>query len=118
MTGQVPDAGPYVELMDVAVNASEEEPFGIVLIEAMAAGVPVVAVARGGPCDIVESGVSGVLAPSGEPGALADAIDVLISDPGRRTAIGAAGQKRCRERFNAQLMADRLATELTEIADR
>jgi glycosyltransferase involved in cell wall biosynthesis len=118
MTGQVPDAAPYVELMDVAVNASEEEPFGIVLIEAMAAGVPVVAVARGGPRDIVESGVSGMLAPSGEPVALADAIEALLADPQRRAAIGAAGQKRCRERFNAQLMADRLAGALTEIADR
>ena len=104
--------------MDVAVNASEEEPFGIVLIEAMAAGVPVVAVARGGPRDIVESGVSGMLAPSGEPAALADAIEALLADPQRRAAIAAAGQKRCRERFNAQLMADRLASALTEIADR
>jgi glycosyltransferase involved in cell wall biosynthesis len=118
MTGQVPDAAPYVELMDVAVNASEEEPFGIVLIEAMAAGVPVVAVARGGPRDIVESGVSGVLAPSGEPAALADAIEALLADPQRRAAIAAAGRKRCRERFNAQLMADRLASALMEIADR
>ena len=59
MTGQVPDAAPYVQLMDVAVNASDEEPFGIVLIEAMAAGVPVVAVANGGPLDIIDTGVTG-----------------------------------------------------------
>ena len=67
MTGEVPDAGPYIDRMDVLVNASDPEPFGIVLLEAMARGVAVVAVDRGGPREIVESGVTGVLARSGEP---------------------------------------------------
>ena len=54
MTGQVPDAGPYIEQMDILVNASDPEPFGIVLLEAMARGVPVVAVDSGGPPEIIE----------------------------------------------------------------
>lgn len=49
ITGHVADAGPYVERMDVLVNASSSEPFGIVLIEAMARGVAVVAVDSGAP---------------------------------------------------------------------
>jgi len=48
MTGQVPDAGPYMEQMDVLVNASDPEPFGIVLLEGMARGVAVLAVDSGG----------------------------------------------------------------------
>jgi glycosyltransferase involved in cell wall biosynthesis len=116
MTGQVEDSAPYFGLMDVAVNASEGEPFGIVLLEAMAAGVPVVAVAMGGPLEIVEPGVTGVLAASGRPGALADAIDSLLDDPARRDEIAAAARRRCVERFSAAAMSDRLTESLWEAA--
>ena len=53
MTGQVPDAGPYIERMDVLVNASDPEPFGIVLLEGMARGVAVLAVDSGGPSEFI-----------------------------------------------------------------
>ena len=58
-TGQVPDGTVHMQLMDVMANASDHEPFGIVLLEAMALGVPVVAVAAGGPAEIIEDGVVG-----------------------------------------------------------
>jgi glycosyltransferase involved in cell wall biosynthesis len=116
LTGQVPDARPYISLMDVAVNASDPEPFGIVLIEAMAARVPVVAVACGGPLDVVEPGVTGNLAESGEPAALATAIKPLLGDADLRTAMGLAGEKRCRERFGATAMAENLAEQLERVA--
>ena len=67
MTGQVDDPAPLLELMDVAVNASEVEPFGIALLEAMASRVPVVAVGRGGPLDILDRGRCGMLALTGVP---------------------------------------------------
>ena len=63
----MPDAGPYIERMDVLVNASRPEPFGIVLLEGMARGVAVLAVDSGGPSEIVDGGRTGVLVPSGEP---------------------------------------------------
>jgi glycosyltransferase involved in cell wall biosynthesis len=116
MTGQVEDAAPHFGLMDVAVNASEGEPFGIVLLEAMAAGVPVVAVATGGPLEIVDPGVTGLLAPDGGPLALADAIGEVLGDPARGRAMGAAGRRRCEERFSAAAMTERLTTKLTEVA--
>ena len=116
MTGQVDDAVPYLELMDVAVNVSEGEPFGIVLLEAMAAGVPVVAVAKGGPLDIVEPGVTGLLIESGEPRPLADAIESLLADGKGRAAMAAAGSRRARERFSAGTMADRLTASLAGVA--
>ena len=116
MTGQVADASAYFEAMEVAVNASEEEPFGIVLLEAMEAGVPVVAVARGGPLEIVERDVTGTLAESGEPAALAAAIERTLADPDRRAAMGEASRRRCRERFGAAAMAEQLSERLEELA--
>jgi glycosyltransferase involved in cell wall biosynthesis len=114
LTGQVDDPAPYFELMDVAVNASQGEPFGIVLLEAMAAGVPMVAVGEGGPLDIVEPGVTGTLVTDGRPETLAAAIGDLLADPRQRAAMSAASERRCRERFGAQAMADRLTANLAE----
>ena len=80
MTGQVPDAGPYIEQMDILVNASDPEPFGIVLLEGMARGVPVLAVDAGGPAEFVEHGADRLLARSGRsPQALADALEPLLA---------------------------------------
>jgi glycosyltransferase involved in cell wall biosynthesis len=93
MTGEVPDAGPYVEQMDILVNASDPEPFGIVLLEAMARGVAVVAVDSGGPGEFIDDGRTGVLARSGDPGALADALEVLLGDPELRARVGRAGRE-------------------------
>jgi glycosyltransferase involved in cell wall biosynthesis len=114
LTGQVPDAGPYIEQMDVLVNASDPEPFGIVLLEGMARGVAVVAVDSGGPAEFIEDGATGVLARTGEPEALADALEVLLDSPDLRRTIGERGRDsfnrsftdlHLRERFFANLEA-------------
>jgi len=93
MTGEVPDAAPYVEQMDVLVNASDPEPFGIVLLEGMARGVAVVAVDSGGPAEFIEGGRTGMLARSGEPQALADALEPLLSSPDLRRELGHTGHE-------------------------
>lgn len=93
MTGQVPDAGPYIEQMDVLVNASDPEPFGIVLLEGMARGVAVVAVDSGGPGEFIRNGQTGVLASSGQPSALADALEPLLTSRAMREKIGQAGRE-------------------------
>lgn len=98
MTGQVPDAGPYMAEMDILVNASDPEPFGIVLLEGMARGLAVVAVDSGGPGEFIEPGRTGMLARSGDPADLADALEPLLSSAEARAAIGRAG----RERFAAE----------------
>ena len=116
MTGQVADPDRYVSLMDVLVNASDDEPFGIVLLEAMALGVPVVAAASAGPLEIVEPDRSGVLTDSAEPSALATAVERLLADPAWRASVAARGQERCLERFGATGTADRLAGHLEELA--
>jgi glycosyltransferase involved in cell wall biosynthesis len=98
-TGHVPDALPYIALMDVAVNASEHEPFGMAVLEAMALERPVVAVDGGGPREIIENGVTGVLVPSSSPADLADAIGPLLHDGKRRETLGRAARSQVLERF-------------------
>ncbi len=118
MTGQVPDAGPYIERMDILVNASDCEPFGIVLLEGMARGVAVVAVDSGGPAEYVEDGRTGVLARSGEPQALADALEPLLASPALREALGAAGRERFAAEFTDAAMRERFFAQLQSLVAR
>jgi glycosyltransferase involved in cell wall biosynthesis len=115
MTGEVPDAGPYMRVMDVLVNASDPEPFGIVLLEAMARGVAVVAVNSGGPGEFIEDGQSGALATSGEPAALADALEPLIASPQLRAQLAQAGRERYLAEFTDVAMRRRFFGELQEV---
>ncbi|HVR05492.1 MAG TPA: glycosyltransferase [Solirubrobacteraceae bacterium] len=116
LTGQVRDAGPYIERMDVLVNASDPEPFGIVLLEAMARGVAVVAVDSGGPAEFVEHGRTGLLARSGDPAALADALEPLLQAPALREQLGVAGRERFLQDFTDAAMRGRFFAQLESIA--
>ena len=112
MTGQVPDAGPFIERMDVMVNASDPEPFGIVLLEAMARGVAVLAVDSGGPAEFIRDGVSGCLARSGEPADLADALERLLDDATLRSRVAAAGRESYRREFTERALRERFFAAL------
>jgi glycosyltransferase involved in cell wall biosynthesis len=115
MTGEVPDASPYIEQMDVLVNASDPEPFGIVILEGMARGVAVLAVNSGGPGDFVQDGQTGALARSGQPDALADALAPLLRSPELRERLGRAGRERYLEEFTTAAMCARFFAELEEV---
>ncbi|HWD11456.1 MAG TPA: glycosyltransferase [Solirubrobacteraceae bacterium] len=117
MTGQVPDAGPYIDQMDILVNASDPpESFGIVLLEAMARGVPVVAVDSGSPGELIEDGRTGVLARSADPSALADALQPILESSELRHAIGEAGRARFTEDFTDVAMRGRFWGQLERLA--
>jgi glycosyltransferase involved in cell wall biosynthesis len=77
------------------------EPFGLVGIEALAAGRPVIASATGGVGDWLQEGVSGLLVKPGDPGALARALNELLADPARQSAMGQAGRAIVARRFSA-----------------
>jgi glycosyltransferase involved in cell wall biosynthesis len=77
--------------MDVFFNPSITETFGNVTLEAMAAGVPVVAARATGAVDLVDEGETGFLVPPRDITSYADAIERIVADPGLRHRMGAAG---------------------------
>ncbi|MBO0983904.1 glycosyltransferase [Rathayibacter sp. SD072] len=85
---------------DIVVCAPWYEPFGIVPLEAMACGRPVVASSVGGLIDTVVEDVTGVHVPPRDPQALASALSALIADPERARAYGAAGRERVESRYS------------------
>jgi len=115
LTGQVPDAGPYIEQMDILVNASDPEPFGIVILEGMARAVAVVAVDSGGPGEFIENGRTGLLASSGQPAALADALEPLLISPARRQEVGAAGRESFMQEFTDKAMRKRFFRQMQQV---
>jgi len=92
---------------DIFVLPSLFEPFGIVLLEAMAAGVPVVASRVGGIVEVVEDGKTGLLVPPADPAGLAEALELLISDPGLRRVM-AAEARRAASRYSWDLVIPRI----------
>ena len=85
--------------LDIVVLASDAEPCGRVLFEAMASGVAIVATETGGTPEIVRHDQEGLLVPPRDRDALAGAIAALIREPGRRTRLGEAGVARVRAEF-------------------
>lgn len=92
---------------DAVVCAPWYEPFGIVPLEAMACGVPVVAAAVGGLRDTVVDRATGLHVPPRDPEAIASALAMLLEDPALRAELGQAGQQRARTRYSW----DRVAAE-------
>ena len=115
-TGHVADATPYIQALDVLVSASDEEPFGLVILEAMEQEVPVVAPGRAGPAEIIEHGRTGWLVDSPAPDDLADGVEALIEDPALRKGLAAAALKRRREYFTAERMTLEMEAALLELA--
>ena len=112
---------PAVEVMadfDVFVLPSLWEGFGLVLVEAMAAGRPVVASAVGPIPEIVVDGVTGLLVPPGDPPALAEAIVRLLRDPELAAAFGRAGRARVERELRVDTMVARTESLYDELLGR
>jgi starch synthase len=102
----------------VFVCPSLYEPLGIVNLEAMACGAAVVASRVGGIPEVVADGETGLLVPPGDAGALAEAINVLVGEPGRAAAMGQLGRKRAVAEFGWPAVAAQTAALYEELAGR
>lgn len=107
--GHVPwqDLPSLYATASVFVMPSFYETFGISVIEAMAFGLPVVATEAGALPEVVESGVTGILVPPGDPQALGEAVASLLKDTGRARRMGAAGRERVRAEFTVDQVTER-----------
>jgi glycosyltransferase involved in cell wall biosynthesis len=106
--GFVDDVEHEYERIDVLVHASTiPEPFGQVVVEGMAAGLPVVAANAGGPAEVITDGVDGWLFPMGDVAALATRLRTLADEPARRQRLGAAARQRALD-FSPQRVAEQV----------
>jgi glycosyltransferase involved in cell wall biosynthesis len=105
LTGFRSDSLAIIQAADVFVLPSPAEPFGLVILEAMALAKPVIAMSAGGPREIVVDNETGRLVPPAQPEALAAAIRQLLADPELRTRMGENGRTRFAEKYTTQQMA-------------
>lgn len=114
LAGHERDVPSALAALDVLVHASRDEPFGRILIEAAATGLPVVAFASGGVPEIVVHGETGLLVPDGDEGALADGILRLLRDPGLARRLGEAARARTRTHFDVRPLTRRMENLMEE----
>ncbi len=102
---------------DLFLHASEREGLSNAILEAMAAGLPVVATRAGGTAEAVEDGVTGRLVACGDRVSLAAAMGELLRDSARARRFGAAGAARVRERFTVPAMARAIRSAMSEVIE-
>jgi glycosyltransferase involved in cell wall biosynthesis len=102
----------------VFVQPSIEEGFGLAVLEAMAAGLPVVATQIGGLTELVVHGVTGLLVPPGSDRGLAEAISTLLDDAARSRNMGLAGRERAERLFTVERMVDGILRVYDDVAHR
>lgn len=108
LLGHVPS--PHVlSCFDLYVHPSYYESQGLAILEAMAAGKPVVATDAGGVRDVVRHGETGLLVPPGDPAALAEAVLKLAADPGEAARLAANARERVQREYSLRAMLDRYA---------
>jgi glycosyltransferase involved in cell wall biosynthesis len=98
--GDMPEVHRAIDILVLA--SSQPEPFGLVVVEGMATGRPVIATSHGGPGELIEDGVTGLLVTPGDAGALAAAIRALVDDRDRAHAMGVAGRLRAESHYSSQ----------------
>ena len=116
LLGQVNDMPSFYRGLDIFVLPSiQPEPFGLVVIEAMGYGIPVIATNHGGPTEIVEDGADGYLVDYNSPKQMAERINYLIENPERREKMGEMGSIKREERFSIKSMVDNIENILRDL---
>jgi glycosyltransferase involved in cell wall biosynthesis len=104
LPGRVPDVAAWLRRADLLVHPVRWEGFGLALLEAMLASLPIVATKVSSIPEIVIDGETGLLVPPDDPGALAAAVNQVLADP---SGYGERGRARARGEFSVAKMADR-----------
>jgi len=112
--GHQADVYTWMDALDIVVHASLGEPFGLVLVEAMALAKPLVATDEGGPSEIVEDGVSGLLVRPGDPEALVRALRRILDEVGLSDRLKTGARARA-NMFTEVTMAAGVAAVLDEV---
>ncbi len=113
LPGRVPDVAEWLRRADLLVHPARWEGFGLALLEAMLASLPVIATAVSSIPEIVVNEETGLLVPPDDPAALAGAIAAVLDDP---REYGVAGRERANTEFSVARMADRTLAVYREIA--
>jgi glycosyltransferase involved in cell wall biosynthesis len=109
------DVPDLLAASDVLVSASDNEPFGRVLVEAGASGVPVVSTDSGAKREIVAHGETGLLTPPADPRRMADACLELLAQPERLEAMGSASRRLAADRYDVRHLAGAVAALYREL---
>jgi len=115
LAGEVVDTAPYYALMDILVLPSHREGFPNVVLEAYAAGKPVVAARATGTVDAVVDGETGLLFPVGDVATLTSALQRLLSDKALACKFGCAGQGLIKREFRQEMIWKALNEEYRRI---
>jgi glycosyltransferase involved in cell wall biosynthesis len=118
LAGFRPEILGFLKGFDLFVLSSVTEGLGSSLLDAMAAGRPIVATTAGGIPEVVENGVNGMLVPPRDHRALAAAIVALLKDPAKRARLANAGLERVRRSFSAERMVDETLAAYSRLVGR
>ncbi len=113
--GWIGDRAAFFASADLFVLSSRVEPFGIVVIEAMAHGVPVVATRTDGPLDIISDGRTGLLVPCANVEEMSAALINLVNHPDQAKRLGDAGRASVLERWSFKVVAGRMAQAVDQL---
>jgi glycosyltransferase involved in cell wall biosynthesis len=116
LPGRVGDVASWYRRAELLVHPARWEGFGLALLEAMLAAKPVVATRVSSAPEVVADGETGLLVPSDDPAALADAMLAVLADPARAQAMGKAGLARARGEFSVEKMVGRTAAVYASVS--
>jgi glycosyltransferase involved in cell wall biosynthesis len=115
LLGWIDNVAELLSTFDVFISPSRAEPFGLSIVEAMAAGIPVIATASEGAREIIEDGATGRLVPIDDSNALAQAIQDFLDNANEPGRLAANAKTSARERFSVGTMVDRTERVYAEV---
>lgn len=114
--GFLPDVEKYLAKFDIYVQPSLSESFGLAIVQAMGAGLPVIATNTGGIPEIITDGITGLLVESKDSKAISEALIELLRDPKKAREMGKVAREEVKLKFNLQDMIDELEVTYEETA--